>query len=388
MRYFRDLNLDAHLFLYKNEYEHFKPENDTYHIDKYRPYIHKLSVSNSGIGLLLADIKKIKEELREFDFFIGYGMAPALFRRLNYTLDMFIPYGDRIELTLHKKIRPNNFIKYPVRFWTINEQIKGIKYNTTKVIASGVRKVTQDAIKRLGIEDKFIRKYLIMVYNREEPTKKPDSRYIEPMLNRDIVVFSHIRHHWKDLVEDYEKAEGGVKGVDKLIRGYADFVLKNPDINPILVLFEYGKDVDASKDLIVELGIEDRVVWYPLMPRREILQLIDYSDIVVNSLTAWMWGGVGFEGLSRGKVIMQNIVQSDEEYKNMMGHPLPFIMRANSPEDVEKHFNKFIKNRSFYKKRGEENREWFDKYAGIGLAKDYMNIAQKLYLEKNGVVTE
>jgi hypothetical protein len=66
-----------------------------------------------------------------------------------------------------------------------------------------------------------------------------------------------------------------------------------------------------------------------------------------------------------------------------MGHELPFIMKANKVEDVEKHLNAFIHNRELYAKKAVYNREWFDKYAGVGLAKDYKKIVETLYEDKN-----
>ncbi len=381
MRYLRDLDVDTHLFMYQNEYQHFMPENDTYQIDKYQDYIHYISVESSGKGLILANIETIKKELEEYDFFIGFGLAPALFRKLNYQLDIFIPYSDHIELTINEKFQFKNIIKYPIRMYTINKQIEGIKYNTTKIIASGIMNMTKDSISKLGVEDKLIKQYLMMIYNQEKITVKPNPKYLAPMLNRDIVIFSHTRHYWKDLIEEYEKKEG-VKGSDKLIIGYNEFIKANKNINSILILFEYGKDVDASKELITQLGIDKYVQWFPMMPRKDILNLIDYADIVVDSVLGEFWGGVGFEGLSRGKIIMQNVLKSDDEYYQIIGHKPPFIMRSNRGKDVEKNFTKFIKNKTFYREKSIENRDWFNKYAGMGLAKEYKKIIEQLYQNK------
>ena len=385
MRYFRDLGMNAHLFLYQNEYEHFLPHYDTYQIEKYEPYIHTLSVESSGKGLLLANLNKIKEELQGYDFFIGCGIAPALFLKLKYQLDIFIPYAEEFELTSDDVFKLSargffnldNILKYPIRRYTVSQQIKGIKHHTSKIIASGVMQVTKDTIERLNLADQHIKKYLLMVYKEESQLKSP---YIERMKKSDLVVFSHTRQHWKDL-KGLEK-EDGVKALDKLIIGYRDFIEKNPKVNPVLIFFEYGKDVDASKALIKKLDIEEYVQWLPLMPRKEIMGLIQHADIVVDALASSMWGGVGWEGLSRAKIMMQNILQTNEEYYAERGHNLPFIMKANKAEHVQKHLEDFIQNRAYFKEKSEENRIWFDNYAGIGLAQDYKNIIEELYDEK------
>lgn len=378
LRYLRDLGMDAHLFMYTNEYKHFLPESDTFHISQYKDYIHTLSMHSSGKGLILANTNKIKRELKEYDFFIGCGIAPALFMKLNWVLDIFIPYADEMELTEQESFKFSNIIKYPVRRYTVNKQIKAIQTNTTAIIASAVQEITKDTIRRLNLSEKHHKKYLLMLYKEKNTLR---SKYIDLMSNHNMVLFSHTRHHWRDLTQAHEKKDGG-KGVDKLIIGYAKFIKNNPSENPLLLFFEYGKDVDASKELILELGIEKYVVWLPLMLRKEILGLIEYADIVVDAIGSEMWGGVGWEGLSCGKVLMQNIVQSDEEYYREMGHELPFIMKSNSPEQVEAHLNAFIENREYYKTQAEKNKEWFNTHAGVGLAKEYKKIIEELYTKK------
>jgi len=379
MRYLRDLDLDAHLFLYQNEYNHFLPEKDSFHVEKYDAFIHNLSMHSSGKGLIFAKIKKIKNELQDYDFFIGCGIAPALFLKLNWKLDIFIPYADEIELTAQETIKWKNLIKYPIRRYTVNQQIKAIETNTSQIIASAIQEITKDTIKRLNLSKKHQKKYLLMLYREEG--NRVNNEYVEMISEHDFIIFSHTRHHWKDLIELHEQKDGG-KGLDKLIIGYSHFIKNNPTLNPLLIFFEYGKDVDASKKIISELKIEAYVKWLPLMPRKNILDLIEYADIVVDALASEMWGGVGWEGLSCGKILMQNIVQTNEEYRREMGHELPFIMKANKAEDVFKHLEHFIQNRDYYYEKSKNNIEWFNKYAGIGLAKEYKKIIEDLYKEK------
>jgi uncharacterized membrane protein required for colicin V production len=382
MRYLRDLGVDAHLFMYQNEYEHFKPEKDTYFIEKYTPYIHTLSVKPSVKGVLFLDKKKIKEELAGYDVFMGCTIAPAIFYKLNMTLDVIAPHDDGIEYTSYPKVVAQRFFTALARRYVVNLQIKGLQHNTTKIIASAVQEITNDTLTKFNWYDKLIKKYLLMVY--PEKYKNSDlTNIIESMSGHDLVLFSHTRHIWREesMIEDYIIKDGG-KALDKLIIAYSHFIKSNPDIKPLLLFFEYGDDVEASKALIAEHKIQKYVKWLPLMARKDILQLIDHADIVIDSLGASMWSGVGWEALSRGKVIMQNILQTDEEYYKEMGHKLPFIMRANQVEEVEHHLNDFIQNKEKYAQKAKDNREWFDTYAGVGLAKDYKKIIEELYQDK------
>ncbi len=382
MRYLRDMGIDAHLFMYQNEQELFVPENDTFEIEKYQAFIHTLNVQNSAKGLFLAKSKQIKEQLEGFDFFVGCGVAPALFDKLKWHLDVFIPYSDIIELTSYDTFRWSILLKYPLRAYVTYKQREAVQHNVSKVIAAAIQEKTQDKIKELHIEHKHIRKYLLMVYNKEQKLLDASYHpYIKRMQESEFVIFSHARHYWKDFVEEHEK-KFGMKGLHKLIIGLSKFVKTNPNSNPLLVFLEYGINVKDSKELIKSLGVEEYVLWLPRMARKNLLGLLEYSDIVVDAIDETMWGGVGFEGLSCGKVLMQNILYSDEEYQEIMGHPLPFIMRANSPKEVASHFRNFVENREFYESKAKENKKWFERYAGIGLAKEYKAIYEQLYREK------
>jgi hypothetical protein len=383
MRYFRDLDIDAHLFMYRGEYEHFKPEKDTYNIENYREYIHTLSIKPSVKGLLFVDKNRIKRELEGYDFFIGCDIAPALFYKLGMRLDILIPYHDNIEHTSQPKLihgARREIIKRFVQRYVINLQIKGVKENTTKIILDTIQDIGKKAIKRLELSDKLIKKYIPMVY-LEEAQKNSDLNEIIELMNRqDLVVFCHTRHSWgkKSIREDYDG-----KGLDQLIIGYSQFIRKaHSNIKPLLIFFEYGEEVEESKQLIKKLGIESYIEWLPIMARKDILQLIDHADIVVDSLSVGMWGGVGWEGLSRGKILIQDIEQTDEEYRLEMGHEFPFVMRAKNANDIERHLNSFIQDREYYSQKAKYNKEWFDKYAGIGLAKEYKEIVQELYSKK------
>jgi len=383
MRYLRDLGLDAHLFMYENEYKHFLPENDTYEFDKYKQYINTLPVADNAKGLIFSNKDRIKNILQNYDFFIGCGIAPALFLKIGYVLDIFIPYADVIEQTVQENFKLHQTVKYLFRNYTMRQQIKGIQKNTTKLIASAVQEITKDTLNRLSLNDMHIKKYLVMVYANNEKIKSSTVNLKAITGERDLIIFSNTRHHWtKENLKEAHQIKDGGKGQDKLINGYNLFLKNNPTIDAILVLFEYGQDVFASKQLIKKLNIEQHVIWLKLMPRKEILALMKDADLIVNSLSSSMWGGVGWEAFASSKILIQNILQTDKEYFDEMGHSLPFIMKANKAEDVKEHLDNFIKNRTYYIEKGKENKTWFNKYAGLGLAKEYKQIIEELYKAK------
>ena len=66
-----------------------------------------------------------------------------------------------------------------------------------------------------------------------------------------------------------------IKGSNKLIYAWKKFINEhNP--NAILVLFEYGNDYLASKKLILDLNLDETIIWMPLSPRKEIMKMISF----------------------------------------------------------------------------------------------------------------
>ena len=63
----------------------------------------------------------------------------------------------------------------------------------------------------------------------------------------DLIIFSHSRHNGFNLSAEMAIHQ---KGNNILIDGVANFVKTHPKVKTKLIFFEYGMDVDASKDLI------------------------------------------------------------------------------------------------------------------------------------------
>src|SRR5690606_38907751 len=97
----------------------------------------------------------------------------------------------------------------------------------------------------------------------------------------DIVIFHHCRHHWKP---SRDLPEWLIKDNYKVLQGMRQFLDRHPSRKVKLVTFEYGRDVQASKDMAASLGITDNIAWFPVSPRREIMIGLSLSDFGVGEL--------------------------------------------------------------------------------------------------------
>ncbi len=170
---------------------------------------------------------------------------------------------------------------------------------------------------------------------------------------------------------------------DVLIEGFALYAKSTNLRKPLLVLLGYGPDVENSKLLISRLGITDQVLWLPRMPRKKLMKLLEYANIGADQFASGFWGGTGREILSRGKPLLNYVGTSDQEYRRISGHEMPFVLRAQTPGEVCGRLLDFERNRDDYARAGKKNKEWFDKYFGIGLAEMYKQIIENIYKEKS-----
>lgn len=153
----------------------------------------------------------------------------------------------------------------------------------------------------------------------------------------DVVLFMVARHEWKCVWND-------LKGNDRFIRAYARFVrTKRP--SALLVMIEKGVDVQASRDLVEELGIADQVEWVREMTREAVRGYESLPNcVVVDQFFHAEWyrkfptdceralcglGFAGLEALSAGRPLITMF--SDEAFYNGESPP---ILSASTEDEI------------------------------------------------------
>jgi glycosyltransferase involved in cell wall biosynthesis len=414
MRYLRDLGVDAHLLLLQNDgigsRSHFCPENDTWEIDKWAQYIHRLLVWDSATQVLnrhffyyvlFRPVFLIKKMLKQanaacyaplslrstriafdgFDKYIGSGLAPAIFYQIKLQLDIFYPYAIGIEWVgdafFVNTLQQGNLYQRKSLGKVCKLQKRGV--TEAQHCVNTELSATQHEFNKLGVRFKKIA--IPMVYNREfidESLLPAHLMQLKKELDEiEFKIINHTRLEWvnpgsfDDLV--WEKNS---KNNDWLIKSYAKFLALRPELNCKLIILEYGRDVDATKALIQELGIQDKVKWLPLMSRREIMQLLSWCDVAVGEFYSEciLWGGVGWEVLSVGRALIQGFNFSEESFFSMYGYLPPPLLTVRSSGDILHHLLEMADYPDKCIKIGKDAKIWFDRYNGIDLAKQWMNL--------------
>jgi hypothetical protein len=375
-RYLRDLGVDAHLYLIKNNQEwHFHPSADT-NIDLTGvDWIKTFPVGYDIKSLIFRD-KSSLEVFNEYDYLITCGLSTGILNDAGYRTDLFIPYGSDLIFTPFFRWPNNtNILKFLGKsfasFYRSKMQANGIKASG-KIISNSNWAFAETAIEELGV--KSVNLPRLMIYKEEETILDATWDFFS---QNDFVIFSPTRHVWKTNpypLPDF-KENGGSKRNDKLIKAYARFLSETSFRSPMLILFEYGQDVEESKLLIESLKIEQYCKWVSILPRKVVTQGMKRSHIVADQFRVGMCStsaGVTNEALSLGIPVVTNtdraIFNPEDPYFNAP------ILEALEEQDIYEVLKDYEGRPVYYQELGRKGQAWFDDNLGIGLAKKYLEI--------------
>ena len=376
VRYLRDKGVDADLLLTSGEQSHFHPSTDTFDLE-YMKFIKQLNWGDVP-SFLTTKKSQIESDLSPYDILIGCGLAPAFCEKINRRLDVFIPYGD--------DIWSSTFYKFGNPLWmrkawpTVAAQRRGLKKCKVWHMCHSAEMYENQYKKYQGNSERWY-EGIPMVY-----APIYDKTQLQYFLNKthwahvftkirencEVMVLSHMRHHWSDMPDP------NTKGNNILIRGWKQFCDQNKNTKSTLVLLEYGRDIIKSKKLIKELDIESSVVWLPKMFRKDIMVGLHLSDIVCGQfVNSWIGNGVLNEALTVGKPIL---TWRDDAYHKRDNQTLYPVLNANTPEDVASQLNRYLNDRDKNGTQiGKAGQEWYLTEVVKKSIHKYLEMIQKGY---------
>ncbi len=302
-RYLRDLGYDVTLFLLE-EYEHFKPQNDTFgNIEGIE--IKELAWTSENFWLI--PNSEIANTFKNYDFLIGSEWAPAFLARVNRFLNIYIPIGaDLIEYPFnYSKEKSWIFWKWQLKYKSLL-QYYGIKgCGKTFVNKNGDMKL-EEAFEKMGFDPKKRYNFSlpgIYLPDLEQAAKqkqfKAVKQSIEELKSQGFVcIISPNRvSYTMDGIHN--------KGTDILLHGFS-LLKQNSDLRFKLFLTNYGTDINAAKELIDNLGLRENIEWLPLMPRKILIPLFRYFDVGFGNLKQVAYlSGISMEMTAIGLPVYQ-----------------------------------------------------------------------------------
>jgi len=352
-QYLASKGYEVDLFLLY-EYEHFSPLSDYLDIKDIKFNIRNIEMNFGGV--MEINKSKLKVQLSDYDFYIGTDYAPALLARINIRLDVFVWAGtDLYEWPFYHS-------KYVIpQSWELN------KLYTSKLQYEGIKKsrfmpmsLNNDfiinAVKKTNFQGEIFNPLPFINYSYFENANIPiPDEFTKIRNNYNILLVYHGRQWWKTASPEF------TKGNDMFINGFGEFVKSNPNIKIGVMLLEYGQDVQNSKALIQELGLEKNVVWVPKQLRKNLLQLLKIADIGVGQ-----FGNDGaFLYCSNAEIIFSKIpllAFRDDEFNLKHGYTLFPMLNANSSEEIKNQLNYFINNKEECVKMSDMAYNWLMQY--------------------------
>lgn len=210
-------------------------------------------------------------------------------------------------------------------------------YRKAKVVLYGTPD-QPSLLKQLGMKNAVFLP-LISDLSFFKPQKIVDEKFKDK-----FVVFHPASHIWN------------IKGNDTIITAFGKFLKINP--HAILIMINWGKDVQKSKELVKSLGIENNVLILEQLSAKELLYYYNICDVVADQFIQPGIGAIGIETLFCEKPL---IIKCDEDaYHGLYPEPIPLLNASTIEEILEKLRQSMDeKTRSLLAKKGKE---WAEKY--------------------------
>lgn len=170
----------------------------------------------------------------------------------------------------------------------------------------------------------------------------------------DLILFSPSRHNWV------------LKGNDLLLKGFARLLESIPH-KPILILSEWGQEVDLSKRLIETLGVGARVVWTPPLNKMKLIAYYNAADVVLDQFTIGTFGTVTPEAMACGKPVVLHFNRQVHEW---CFPEMPPVVTARTDEEIFTRLMELSDDPECRAAIGHAAREWVVKHHGWELVAD------------------
>ncbi len=373
IRYLIGQGLDCTLLFYKNEAEHFVPDADN--IDAIG-YPNK-TLSWGGYGqIFTTPASQIAIDLEPYDFLIGSRLAPIYAAKAGRALDVFMPTGGDVHmLPMFSGFALKDFFKFLV-FSRMQrrgiQKSKTLFWDATNVeleekiapVIKGMDRIKHaiPAIYYPDYEGAFLQRRL-------EKSEWID-KFIAAKKDCDVFLVHHVKHVWlPKTIRLY--GEFHAKGNDQIIHGLAAYYSTKPTKRIKIAMIRFGTDYDETRALAERLGVAEHIVWFPQLPRKELMLAIGVADAVIGEVTrSWFSYGTILEAMVMGKTVLHN--RDDALYPEKRLYPMLRIFDGPSAALA---FQQIATGDVDLVKMGQEAKQWLVEY---GMGEPVREIARRV----------
>jgi glycosyltransferase involved in cell wall biosynthesis len=173
-------------------------------------------------------------------------------------------------------------------------------------------------------------------------------RVLKSKLNCDLIFFHPARQSWW-----LKSATMNRKGNDKLFRAFAKFV-KSTRKKAKLIAIDRGYDLERSKKLVKDIGLEPYIIWMKLMKKLEIPHYYNVADIVFDQFDSGIFDMIAVEAMACGTPVFSYVKPAPPPpYPEM-----PPIVNVRSEEEIFQGLCKLVEDEDVRGNLGKKSREW------------------------------
>ena len=183
---------------------------------------------------------------------------------------------------------------------------------------------------------------------------RPNTALRQSERRDELVIFHPSRQDWT--YQGAERDLAGLKGNDKLIRGFARFVKDGHKAK--LILLDRGPDSENTKQLLSELQIWQQVELLAEMNRHDLVHYYNHADVVADQFTTGGMGLIGLEAMACGRPLF---VYLDEYTTNLCYEEFPPVLNCSKENEIYEQLKQALAIDS-REEIGARARKWIMRY--------------------------
>lgn len=164
----------------------------------------------------------------------------------------------------------------------------------------------------------------------------------------DFVAVAPSRHDWE------------IKGTDRMLRAFAELVHTDRP-RALLVLSEWGLELERTRALIAELGFEANVRWVPPLPKLRLIDAYRSADVVLDQFLIGTFGAVAPEAMACGRPV---VMAFDPAIHAWCLPELPPVIDARTPEQIYAELRRLAADEGAREAVGRRGRDWIEAHHG------------------------
>jgi len=173
----------------------------------------------------------------------------------------------------------------------------------------------------------------------------------QPFTDRIVTFFTSARQHWVD------GDPGWAKGNDRVFAALR--LIKDRGHNCLLRATAWGNDLEASRNRVSELGIDDMVEWLPTLKKRELWREYLQVHAVIDQFAVPGFGGVTFEAMMLGRRVLTNV---DKILAQRFFGAAPPLFSCETADQIAEAMLLVIADPGDHAGYGLANQEWMQSY--------------------------